>query len=539
MRSSSEERMTDRNDGRETLALNCRISIDVGRPHPEKIIRSGAAPLRLGTKRTRDDATTFSAIWIVLVLLVAGCLNATQNCMAAEKSDDEMTLLRGPAKSAYKLPEVIELTARNYPQIRVAFERALAAKGETSLAKTAYLPKIDTIMQFTRATENNIPGVLFPQTTIPFLTHPEAGGTRFKGFWGDNIGTLLSLEVWDFGLRRSNVRLAQTGASQAGAKTELTKFDACLASADAFLVATSADETVHVFESNLLQREAFAHQVHTLVDTGLRPGVDAARADAEVAKAQNQLYESQRSAEVDLVNVSETMGNPTMQVRISTQGLVNSMPPPAVFQMPDFEKHPLVLFNQAEINNVTSRVHVLEHTWYPHLWFEGALYGRGTSTPGFGQQVAGGILPQVANYAVGFRLSFPLMQIYEIRARKRIEMHNLQAERANYDQSILELRAKEANARILLEKARQIAQNTPKFVEAARQTEMQARERYKVGLNTVVDVAEAQRLLVEAEVDNAVAQVNVWRAELAMAGASGDLRPFVQLVTRAEVINKP
>jgi outer membrane protein len=100
------------------------------------------------------------------------------------------------------------------------------------------------------------------------------------------------------------------------------------------------------------------------------------------------------------------------------------------------------------------------------------------------------------------------------------------------------LRAKEANARIQIEKARQIAQNTPKFVEAARQTAMQSEERYKVGLNTVVDVAEAQRLLVEAQVDNAVAQVGVWRARLALASAAGDLKPFVELVTRAEVINK-
>jgi len=214
------------------------------------------------------------------------------------------------------------------------------------------------------------------------------------------------------------------------------------------------------------------------------------------------------------------------------------VPPPGVFHMPDFEKHPLIIFNQSVVNTVASRITVLNHTWYPHLWFEAALYGRGTSTPGFGQQVAGGILPQVANYAVGFRLSFPLMQIWQVRAQKRIELHNLQAQRANYDQSILDLRAKEAQARIALEKARQIAQNTPKFVEAARQTEMQSEERYKVGLNTVVDVAEAQRLLVEAEVDNAVAQVGVWRAQLAIAGAAGDLKPFVELVTRAEVLNK-
>jgi outer membrane protein len=477
-------------------------------------------------------------ICIVLLFLLVGYLQPAW-VLAQERSADDITLLRGPVKNAYKLPEVIDETVRNYPKIRMAFERALAAKGETSLAKTAYLPQIDVLIQEIRATENNIPSVLFPQTTLPFVTHPEAGGTRFRGFWGDNMGTNLALEVYDFGLRHSNVKLAETGAIQADARTELTKFDACLASADAFLIATTASETVRAFEFNLRQREAFSHQVHTLVDTGMRPGVDAARADAEVARAQNQLYESERTAEVALVNVSQTMGNPTMQVQINTRGLTTQQPPPAVFHMPDFERHPLVILNQAQVNTASSRIHVLDKTWAPHLWFEGALFGRGASTPGFGPQVASGVLPQIANYAVGFRLSFPLMQVFEIRARKRIEMHNLQAERANYDQSILDLKAKEASARIAVEKSRQIANNTPKFVEAARQTEIQSRERYKVGLNTVVDVAEAQRLLVEAEVDNAVAQVNVWRAELALAGAAGDLKPFVQLVTKAEVVRQP
>jgi outer membrane protein len=502
----------DQNDGRETLPLKCRMRSPV---------------LRI-----------YSLIWLVLTL--TGCFFQTLTCYADETSDQEApVILRGQAQStAYTLPQVLEETLRTYPRIREQYERALAAKGQTSLAKTAYLPQIDTTIQEIRATENSIPGVLFPQSTIPFITHPEAAGTRFAGFWDSNMGTLFTQELWDFGLRHANVQLAYTGAAQAGALTELTKFDACLASSEAFLLATGADEVVRAHEANLRAREAFAHQVHTLVDTGLRPGVDAARADAEIARAQNQLYEAQRTSEMALVNVSQAMGNPSMNVRIKTNGLVNSMPPQTVFSMPDFEKHPMIVLNEAQIRTVQSRIKVLDKTWYPHVFFEGALSGRGTSTPGFGTRVAGGVLPQVANWAAGFRISFPLEQVWIVRAQKRIESHNLQAQRANYDQSVLELRAKEANARIQLEKARQIAQNTPKFVEAARQTEMQSEERYKVGLNTVVDVAEAQRLLVEAEVDNAVAQVGVWRAHLQLANASGDLKPFVELVTRAEVLNK-
>ena len=130
------------------------------------------------------------------------------------------------------------------------------------------------------------------------------------------------------------------------------------------------------------------------------------------------------------------------------------------------------------------------------------------------------------------------MDIFAIKAKRRIEVHNRQAERANLQLNLLNLREKEANARVMIERARQVAANTPLFVEAAKETEMRSKERYKVGLNTIVDVTESERLLAKAQVDNAVAQVGVWRGELAQAAALGDLKPFVNLVTRAEVINK-
>jgi outer membrane protein TolC len=478
-----------------------------------------------------------------LLEIIALAVLAAVLCVgSAQANPDEpidlRTSLREMITPSYTLEDAISLASQNYPAIKAAHERALAEKGGTSLAKTEYLPRINFMIQESRATTNNIPTVLFPQTTIPVITHPEAGGTRFKGFWLDNFGTLFDWEPFDFGLRPANVKLAQTRFSEATARTELTRFDACLSAADAYLIALAAKETVLAFQAKLRRMEAFSLVVHALVDAGLKPGVDASRADAEVAQAKVEVIESQRLSDLSLIHLAETLGIETMQVQIKSDGLTSGIPPPEIFVQPDFNKHPLIILSNSAINTVQSRIHVLDKTYYPRFFLLAAIDGRGFGGQHFGQPIGGGILPQVANWAVGLRISFEAMDIFAIKAKRRIEVHNRQAERANLQLNLLNLREKEANARVMIERARQVAANTPLFVEAAKETEMRSKERYKVGLNTIVDVTESERLLAKAQVDNAVAQVGVWRGELAQAAALGDLKPFVNLVTRAEVINK-
>ena len=75
-----------------------------------------------------------------------------------------------------------------------------------------------------------------------------------------------------------------------------------------------------------------------------------------------------------------------------------------------------------------------------------------------------------------------------------------------------------------------IAASTPVQLAAAQQSESQARARYNAGLTSIIEVADAQSLLAAAEVQDQLARVDVWRALLAVAVASGDLAPFVNLV---------
>src|SRR5215831_3159681 len=68
-----------------------------------------------------------------------------------------------PAASPLSMRQAVESALRNYPAVTVSQEQVNAAAAGIDLARTAYLPRIDSLAQVNRATRNNVFGLLFPQ----------------------------------------------------------------------------------------------------------------------------------------------------------------------------------------------------------------------------------------------------------------------------------------------------------------------------------------------------------------------------------------
>ena len=153
--------------------------------------------------------------------------------------------------------------------------------------------------------------------------------------------------------------------------------------------------------------------------------------------------------------------------------------------------------------------------------------GSGWDNQGNRTNGAGGLFPDVPNWAGGATVTFSLLDFSSIRSKRSIEHHHEQAERAAYDQALQALTGKHAKAIEIVKAARRVADNTPIQLSASRDTEAQTRARYRAGLATVVEVAEAQQLLVQASIDDALARLGVWRSLLGLSGARGDLQPFL------------
>jgi outer membrane protein len=433
----------------------------------------------------------------------------------------------------------VELALSNYPAVPAARAQAAAARAGIELARTAFLPRADLLWQENRATRNNVLGLLLPQSVIPTISGPVLGTKSYASAWGSAGGVLLSWEPVDFGLRSANVALAGTVVAQAEAGVEVTRLDVATSAAEAFFAVLAAEQAVRAAQANVDRLQVFARSVYDLVQQQLRPGADASRADAELAAARNQLIQAQLTVTLNQATLAEALGVAGTTLAIEAGPLLE-LPPARALPHPDVESHPFARTQAATVETVRAREHVLDRSYFPRLNLQASFYGRGTGAKLDRRLEEGeGLLPDTPNWAVGLSVSFPLFEIFELRARRQAEASNEAAERARYAQTIESLTAQDARARALVEAAQRIADNTPLQLKAAQEAETQVRTRYQFGLATVTDVADVQRLLAQAETDDAVARLGVWRALLAAARSQGDLTPFLQLVANSSTPRRP
>lgn len=431
------------------------------------------------------------------------------------------------------LNAAVELAEANYPALRVAAAQVAAAHADIDLARTAYLPRTDLLWQENRATTNNVFGLLLPQSVIPPISGPVLGTKSYTSAWGSAGGVLFSWEPFDFGLRSANVEVARLTMKQAQAGVEVSRLDVAATAADAFLTVLAAEQAVRATQANVDRLHVFAQSVRVLVQQQLRPGADAARADAELAAANNQLIQAQQIIALNHATLAEALGVAGTAVAIDPGPLLE-LPPKTALPPPRVDSHPLARAQAAAVETIRAREQALARSYVPRLQVQAAFSGRGTGAQPNGRLIEGkGMFPDTPNWAAGVSVSFPLFEVFALRARREAEASNEEAERARYAQTIQSLTAQDARARVQVEAAQRIADNTPLQLEAAQQAETQVRTRYQFGLATVTDVADVQRLLAQAETENAVARLGVWRALLVAARGQGDLTPFLQTVAKA------
>ena len=425
------------------------------------------------------------------------------------------------------LTQAVETAQRNYPSIRVTEEQTQAAAAAISLARTAYLPRIDALAQANRATRNNVFGLLLPQSVIPSMSGPVLGTNNLGTAWGSAIGVLVTWEPFDFGLRRANVEASTAERRYTEAVSKRTAFEVATATADAFLTLAAAQETAQAAQAAVDRAEVVVRTAAALVNAELRPGADRSRAEAELAAARTQVAQARQAVEIARVTVAQFTGLDAVGVSLAAPAL-RQLPAARAEEPPSLAANPIAAEQEAVVEREQARLHALERAYFPKFYLQGAAYARGTGAEVSGVNLGGlnGLAPSVQDYALGFTVIFPVMDKSATRAREAQQSATLRAQQAKARQIAADLRAQWDRAVATVDGARRIAANTPTETSAAHAALEQARARYESGLGAIDPVAEAQRLLAQAEIDDALARLAVWRGLLAVAAAAGDIRPF-------------
>ncbi|OFW41335.1 MAG: hypothetical protein A3J29_23875 [Acidobacteria bacterium RIFCSPLOWO2_12_FULL_67_14b] len=436
-----------------------------------------------------------------------------------------------PARPSFPvtIQEAVRYATDNYPSIRASAARALAQESGVDLVRTSYLPRVDSSLQFNRATRNNVAGLLLPGITLPAISGPVSDTTSSSMIWGSAGGLMLSWEAFDFGLRGASVDLARILVTRANAGAELTKLEVGVKSADAFLRLAATQETARAARANLDRQQVFANSVAALVKNQLRPGADDSRAQAELAFARIQVIQSEQAEQIARAALAQWLGVGAGDVQIASGPLLAALPPPPP-SAPAVANHPLAATQMANVESSRAIQHVIGRSYAPRIHLQSAFYVRGTGATAAGINLGGarGLAFDVPNWALGVTATMPLFDWFSIRERGRIEAQNERAEVATYDRIVQELATQTEQARAEMDGARRIAENTPIQLSAARVLEQQSRARYDAGLTAILEVAESQRLLLQAEVGDAVARLGVWRALLAEAAATGSISALLK-----------
>lgn len=435
----------------------------------------------------------------------------------------QLLLLTAVALHAQTLKEAVNKAGERYPSIKISREQVNEVSAAVNLARTAFLPRVDATAQVNRATANNVFGLLFPNTVIPPISGPQIDGDQSRNVFGAAIGLLVSWEPFDFGRRQAEVDAAAVGKARAESSIARAKLDAGAAAADAYLSVVAAQQTVAAAQAALERYRQFETIIDALVKAELRPGADLARMQAERIVAETNIIRAEQAVAQAKALLEQYTGEPAATV--DSAPFVKTAEPIRAAT----GAHPYLREQQFSIDEVIARMKAIDKSWYPRFSAQAAAFGRGSGARVEGPFAGGGrgLYPDHGNWAVGFSATFPILDYRALRARKEIELQRQRKEEARRELIERELTGRAAQARAQLDGAKRIAEIAPKQIAALQTALDQSQARYKAGLGTLLEVADAQRQLTQAEIETSIARIAVWRAELSLAYAQGDLEPFL------------
>jgi outer membrane protein TolC len=427
---------------------------------------------------------------------------------------------------SYSLADAVSDALANHPRIKSSVAEESAAGARIDEAATARLPDVGVSAQLNRSTGNTVPGAFFSTTGFVPIAGPTRSKSLDEGVWQSGASLWASWDVLSVARQAAAVDVAIASRSEAAATTSARRLDIAYRAADAYVLLLEAQESLRSAQANADRAQVLATVTKSLVDQSLRPGADAARAEAELAGARTSVARAEQARETRRAQLAEAVGNPSLRVDATAGGLLGpvdgSVAPSGAVTAPP--SHPDIVASEATVARATEAQRLVDVEYLPRLDLVAALWTRGSGL--FGSP-ASGLVPDTANWAAGATVSWSFLDIPTLRARARVASATRDAAIARREEVSLAVAGQLATASAILRGSQGVARETPKALAAARSAEQQASARFKTGLTPVVEVADAQRVLTQAEIDDAIARLEVQRALLLLARASGDLGPFL------------
>lgn len=446
------------------------------------------------------------------------------------------------ADNPLTLSKALELARTNYPSLRGKLANIRAAESDAQALAMALLPQAGVQAQTLNATSNQVRGAYVSNGGLLLpVSGVRTDGFRNQAAWTSGLSMVVDWEAITFGRRQARRSQARLAVEQAQADYEGELFTHQVRVCDAYLLALNAQKSVALQTANLQRSQELQRIIRASTEGGLRPGIDSAVANTEVARAQLQVLESQQLAQQQVLRLTELIGQPNPTVQLDSMVFYNQLPQLPLTPGSNPALHPQLRVYQKNIDLGRANETLLKASALPSISVLGSLQGRGSGISEQAQpdgtfridpSLGAGLPLRSYNYIVGVTAIWRPTDLWRTKYALSGQRERVNASQQAYDQQALGIQAASQNAVLQLQLARARAQQAPLQLDAAKQAYIQSQARYESGLDNIQALTQTSALLNRAEVDQALVTNSVWRALLLRAATAGDLDSFLQQLPR-------
>lgn len=424
--------------------------------------------------------------------------------------------------AAYSLSQLLAKAESNFPLFKAKQAEIASAGMAINLIQATTEPHFNLTFQYNLATYNNVTGLFNPQGLMP-VSGPPSTQDKYLPVPGKAAGLLMNWSPISFGQVEAQTGFAAKQVQQKERDQQNALFQHKINLIATYLNVWLAQEKTQLQQLNQARFDANAALLHVLVVKGIRPEVEESQLLTEQSKARLELLNSQKELETQKWMLAELVASSDLLPLVESQVLSH---------VPDFKMkgvsylHPTLALQQASLESDKAKLAVIASSLWPTLNLWGTLSVRGSSVEANGDlDLIDGLFPHTLNYGVGFNISVPVFNEWEVDLQTRQQDLLVQASEARLHLAQLELAHQQELISVELRHHLLVAKEAAQQLELAEVTFRAMQTRYGTGLAPLADLLQTQYLLNKAETDLKGAYVQLWRTFLAQSALQGNLEP--------------
>jgi outer membrane protein len=408
------------------------------------------------------------------------------------------------------LERALALARSAAPRLRERTALAEQAAARADVARAPLLPAVTAVASYQRRTGNLVfqPGV---NSAVLARSAPDPSWNTYNFY---NLGVSASQLLYDFGVAKAGHDDAQLRAVRERVLADAARLDLVRDVRLGFFELRGRTALVAVAEAYVAHQLAHQERIAAFVEAGLRPEVDLAQIESDLASARIRLVEASEARSVAEAALRETLGLTSHEV-FSLEG-------GALADIAGEERDEDALLSEALAHDPLLEVIALEAR-AAEVRARGLKGGFGPSLSAVGAVTDAGIHARDLrwNASAGVFLTWPILEGGRGLAGLRAQNAELVAIRARAD-GARALRVRALSLAVQrLSAAKTLRVETERAQKAARRRLDQASGRYEAGLGTLIELSSAELAGLEAESRAALADVGISAARAQLLHALG------------------